>query len=455
MTADNSGRQDGGRDLRITTITAGLVGLTVLASCEEPEPILQGERFGTREVLSESAAEAATPANTARAIALAAPTRNASWAQSPVSPFARTGNATLGQALRPVFSVDISAGDSRRARINVDPVVADGRIFTMDAEHRVSAVSTSGQVLWQKSMVPARDTAKQAQGGGLAVAGGRLYVASGFGRLSALDATTGNEIWVQELGDTATGAPTIAGGLVYVTSGDQRGWAIEAEDGRIRWQVEGLEDVNNVAGAPAPALSDDSVIFAFGNGSVRSVLRQGGLQLWNADVVGTRTGSALAGVTDITGAPVISGGTVYVGNHSGRVVAFRAGSGERIWTARMGARQPVWPAGDSVFLVSDRNELVRLDAQTGEQVWAVELPGYEPVRKPQRRRDSAYANHGPVMAGGRLIVASSDGALRSFNPENGALLSAIEIPGGATAAPAIANGTLYVVTTKGELVAYR
>ena len=60
MTADNSGRQDGGRDLRITTITAGLVGLTVLASCEEPEPILQGERFGTREVLSESAAEAAT-----------------------------------------------------------------------------------------------------------------------------------------------------------------------------------------------------------------------------------------------------------------------------------------------------------------------------------------------------------------------------------------------------------
>ena len=177
--------------------------------------------------------------------------------------------------------------------------------------------------------------------------------------------------------------------------------------------------------------------------------------MWSADVVGSRIGSALAQVGDITGGPVIAGDTVYVGNHSGRIVAFRVGNGERLWTARMGARGPVWPAGDSVFLVSDKNQLVRLDANSGEQIWAVDLPGYEPVRRPQRRRDSAYAHYGPVMAGGRLVLASSDGLLRSFDPASGALIAATEVPGGATTAPAIANGTLYVVTKTGQLAAYR
>ena len=173
--------------MRITTITAGLIGLTMLSACEEPEVILPGERFGTREILQDGETEPVA-VNTARAIALPASVNNANWAQSPVSPFARVSHPALGASLRPIFSVNIGAGDSRRERLNVDPVVSGGRIFTMDAEHMVSAVSTSGQMLWQKSMVPARDTAKQAQGGGLAAADGRLYVASGFGLLTALDA---------------------------------------------------------------------------------------------------------------------------------------------------------------------------------------------------------------------------------------------------------------------------
>ncbi|WP_261395761.1 PQQ-binding-like beta-propeller repeat protein [Salipiger bermudensis] len=441
--------------MRNTTITAGLLGLTMLSACSEPEVILPGERFGAREVLQDSGPAEITPANTSRAVSLAASTVNAGWAQSPASPFARVENAALNRALTPVFAVDIGDGDGRRRRINVDPVVSGGRIYTMDSEHMVSAVSSSGQVLWQKSMVPERERTGQAQGGGLAAADGRLYVATGFGRLTVLDAASGAEIWEQRLGNTATGAPTVAGGLVYLTSGDSRAWALEADTGRIRWQIDAPESLANVAGAPAPALSDKSVVFAFGNGSVQTAFRQGGMRLWSADVVGSRSGSALALVGDITGGPVIAGNRVFVGNHSGRVVAFDLGNGERLWTARMGARGPVWPTGDSVFLVSDQNQLVRLDAASGDQVWAVDLPGYEPVRKPQRRRDSAFSHYGPVIAGGRLVVASSDGLLRSFDPASGALIAATEVAGGATTAPAIANGTLYVVTKKGQLVAYR
>ena len=66
----------------------------------------------------------------------------------------------------------------------------------------------------------------------------------------------------------------------------------------------------------------------------------------------------------------------------------------------------------------------------------------------------AVGAHG-FVAGGRVRVASSDGLLRSFDPKNGALVGSVEIPDGATTAPAVAGGVLYVVSTKGELHAFR
>ena len=437
-------------------LVVSLMAAGILAGCGDREIILPGERLGVREVLETGSADETDAIENATVAAnLPATANNAAWPQSHVSPFARVSNAALSSNLTPIWSVSIGQGDKRRTRIITDPIVADGRVFTIDSAGRVSATSTAGQPLWSYSLVPLRDDPSQALAGGLAYDSGRLYVTSGFGTLSAVNAATGQEIWTQELQNTATGAPTVFGGLVYVVAGDSTAWAVEAEDGRVRWQSDGLGDVGNVAGAAPPAVNDSRVVFSFGSGAVTGAFRQGGLRLWSADIVGARRGFAIALVDDITGYPVIDGNTVYAGNHSGRVVALNVNSGERIWTARHGALDPVWPAGNSIYFVSDLNELVRLDASDGAQVWAVDLPGYEPVRRPQRRRDSAYANHGPILAGNRLIVASSDGFLRSFDPASGDLIGRTEIRGGATTRPVVANGTLYVVSTNGVLHAYR
>jgi outer membrane protein assembly factor BamB len=437
-------------------ILASVVATGLLTACTEREVILPGERLGVREILQENdTGTSGVSANVTAPANLPATVNNASWAQSHVSPSSRVANAALSADLTPIWSTSIGQGDRRRARIITDPVVADGRIFTIDSAGRVSATSTNGAALWSYSLVPLRDDASQGLAGGLAYDNGRLYVTSGFGTLSAIDAATGREIWTQKLQATATGAPTVYGGLVYVVAGDSTAWAIEADDGRVRWQSDGLGDIGNVAGAAPPAVDDTHVVFSFGSGAVQGAFRQGGLRLWSVDIVGARRGFAIALVDDITGYPVIAGNTVYAGNHSGRVVALNINSGDRLWTAQHGALDPVWPAGNSVYFVSDLNELIRLDAADGSQIWAVDLPGYEPVRRPQRRRDSAYTNHGPILAGGRLIVASSDGLIRSFDPASGDLIGQTEIRGGATTRPVVANGTLYVVSTNGVLHAYR
>ena len=206
-------------------------------------------------------------------------------------------------------------------------------------------------------------------------------------------------------------------------------------------------------GSPAPVVAGDFTVFAFGSGELQAVFRRGGLRRWDASVLGARRGQALSKVDDVTGSPVVSNGVLYAGNQAGSTIAVDVQSGSRIWTTTEGAVGPVWPAGDSVFSVTDRNELVRLDASDGSKVWGYKLSNF--VKDRPRRVSKIFTHHGPILAGGRLIVASSDGKLRSFDPTDGSLIGSVEVSGGATTAPVVAGGTLYVVSGKGQLHAFR
>ncbi len=430
-------------------LSVAAVSLTVLAACEEPEVILPGAREDIR-----PAADTETVATRgSKPISVPAQKANASWPQRPGTAAFRTTNAQLRATPQRVWSTPIGKGDSRKQRITAEPVVAGGLIYTLDSGATVSAVSPQGQKVWSTGLIPASDGDSDATGGGMAYANGVLYVSSGFGRLTALDAKTGVIRWQKRLNATGSGAPLVNDGLLYLVAGDETGWAIDAKDGRIAWQVQGTPSVGNVLGAPAPVVASDLAVFAFGSGDISATFRRGGISRWNASVAGGRRGRAAAQIVDVTGGPMVSGDTIYIGNHSGRTVAFDSGSGERKWTADEGAVDTVWPAGNSLFQVSDRSQLIRLDAATGAVVWAQDLPGF--VKDKPNRRGPIVAHYGPIMAGGRLVIASNDGYLRFFSPVDGTLVHRVEVPGGATTAPVVAGQTLYVVSAKGDLHAFR
>lgn len=432
-------------------------GLLVLSACAEKETYLPGVREEVRSVLQD--AELAAPLgdgvveNTTRAISLGGTSNNASWTHTIGTEKYRVSHPALRSAPQLAWSASIGSGDSRKFRITADPVVSGGRIFTLDAGAQVVATSTSGATLWTRDLTPVSDKQGQGTGGGLAVEGDTVYVSIGYGVLAALDTNTGGIRWTQDLDATGSGTPTVWGDLVYLTAGDDTGWAVRKSDGKVEWQIGASTTVNNVLGAPAPAVTNQFAIFAFGSGEVQTTFRQGGLGRWNTSVVGKRPGRALSSVSDVTSAPVVSGDRVYVGNQSGRLAALNLASGARLWTARDGAVGAVWPAGDSVFAITDLNELVRLDASDGKRIWGTPLPKF--VKTKPRKQSEFFAHNGPIIAGGRVIVASNDGKLRSFDPTNGALVGTTEIPNGATTAPVVAGGTLYVVSRKGQLHAFR
>ena len=365
----------------------------------------------------------------------------------------RLPHAALSANPVEIWAADIGQGNTRRNRIATDPVAGNGAVFTIDAaaELRASSLET-GAALWTASLIPDFDRGGNASGGGLALAGGRVFATTPYGEVLALDAATGAVVWRQRLG-TVLGAPSVSGGLVYVVGRNSEAWAIAAEDGRLRWRIPSTDAPAVLVGGAAPAVADGRVVFPFPSGELASVFAQTGVTIWNSFVVGGRLGTAYATLNDITSDPVVIGGTIYAGNQSGRVVAIDTRSGRTLWQASEGAYSPVLVTGGSVFFVSDRNELIRLDVDSGARIWGSELPLFEANR--ERRRKAVFGHYGPILAGGRLVVASGDGVIRLFAPDTGALSGTLALRGGAASHPIVVGDTLLVVSTEGRLHAYR
>ena len=441
---------------RFSGVVASVAAFALVAACGQEET-LPGERLDLRDPLSpEAAAERPPEPEAIGLLEFEAPPQQSvsDWTHRGGSVSRSLPHLRLADTPSLVWSARIGSGDSRRKRVTADPVVAGGRVFAMDADSNVTAVSTTGDVLWSTSLVPATDRERDASSGGLATDGARVFATTGFGRLVAIDAATGAELWSQRLGAAATSAPAINGDTVYAVSTDSRGWAIDAETGRVKWELISADSPSGVLGAGSPAVTDRLVLFPFHTGDLVGALKLSGLRVWTAPLSGSREGRVYARVTDVTGDPVVVGDRIYAGNPSGRSMAIDIGSGERLWTADEGAQSPIWVSGNSAFLISDQNELVRLDAETGQKVWGTELPFF--TNRRERRLRAITDHYGPILAGNRLVVASGDGFLRFFDPFTGLETRTISIPGGGAAAlPAVVNQTLYVVSSNGTLHAYR
>lgn len=448
-------RRMGGR------LVTGVGLLALLAACGEREVILQGERFPVRADLAASVPVEGQPAPTAPAapenqsVAISlGPQTGGDWTHRAGNARHLMPHAALSAAPQRVWTAKVGSGSSRRNRIAAAPVVADGRVFTIDSGTTVTATSTGGATLWSVDLTAAFDRGGGQSAGGLATAGGRVFATTGYGELVALDAASGAVVWRQRVDAPISGAPASDGTAVYVSGRDGSAWAVDARDGKVIWQVVGTPGRAAYVGTAAPTIGDRAVIFPSSGGDLMAVLKiGGGTKIWQASLAGKRLGRAYALTPDVTGDAVIAGKTLFAGSGSGRTVAMSAASGERIWSAGEGALGPVAVAGGSIFLVNDEARLVRLDAATGEVIWSVEMPYF--TKDKIKRRKGIFAHYGPVMAGGRIMVVSSDGLLRAFDPANGALTYTAEIPGGAAAQPAVAGGTLYVVGANGQLHAFR
>ena len=362
-------------------------------------------------------------------------------------------NLMLGENPSEIWSVSIGKGDSRKKRLVTDPIFYQQMIFTLDANSTASAFDTKGKLLWRKDLTPAGEKSGEIFGGGFAAGQDQLFVTLGYGFLLSLDPSTGEKNWSQRLSSAGNNTPIFKDGLVYLISGDSKAWAIDAENGRISWKVDGIGNETNLISSNSPAVSGKYALFGFGNGEIYATFKKGGYVLWSSSLSGRGDSRVISAIDDIVASPAIVGRNVYAADGSGKVVSLKIENGERNWTAPFGSSGNFWIAGKSLFFISDTNKLVRLEMKTGKTVWLTELPSFSQKRLLRSKKNNQH--HGPIIAGDRLVIVSSDGYIRFYDPKTGQQRNKLKIKAGATANPIVVNETLYLITQDGKLRAFR
>lgn len=380
---------------------------------------------------------------------------NADWPQPGGNERNDPGHLAFSGGGARVWRTSVSSGSTSfglsvgrgAMRIAARPVVAGDRVFVYAPDGTVTALSASGGGrVWRTSLRPEKER-DPAAGGGVTVADGRVFVATGYGQLAALSASDGSIIWTRELDTPARGAPTAGAGKVFVVSQTNEVFAVNQSDGSEAFTYAGIPEQAGLLATSSPAVSGDKVVIPYSSGEVMAFSVTSGEPEWQNFVTRSMRTMAVSGLTDVSGSPVIEGGTVYATGVSGRTIAARLSDGEKLWERDIGSAHTPIVSGDAVFLVDLADRMIALSKATGETLWMSELP------KPKKKRERAYA--GPVLAGGALYVVSNEGRLVRVDPANGAILGETDVGSAAYTAPVVASGQMFIVSDTGEITALR
>jgi outer membrane protein assembly factor BamB len=440
-------------------LTALLVVMVALGGCstvkktfgfgEAPKPKVRGDRVS---VLSLEQKLEADPNLKQTEVKLPPPYVNADWPEPGGYANHAMYHLEVGDNLKRAWRTSVGTGAGSRTQIMAPPVVAEGKVFALDAECQVTAVDAkTGKRLWRKDLTPRHQDGDAGFGGGVAYDKGRLFVTTGFGRVHALDAKDGTQIWDKALTIPFHSAPTANGGRVFATTQDNQLHVLAQDDGRELWTYQGIVEQSSLLSGTSPAVQGEVVIAPFSSGELYAFRVQNGATAWTDSLTRTGLMTSMETINDIAGRPVIDRDRVYAISHAGRLVAIDMRSGERIWTRDVSGVQTPWIAGDYLYVVSSDAELLCINALDGHIRWLTQL---ERFGRP-REKKNPIAWSGPVLAGNRLVLLSSRGRAVSVSPYTGEILGEIKISDGTYAPPVVADGTLYILTQDAELTALR
>ncbi len=415
---------------------------------EADDPPLPGKRIS---VLLHQRVLAPDPNLADSEILLPAPTAVPDWPQPGGYANHAMHHVLVNDVLEPAWQSDAGAGSDDEERLISSPVVAAGKVFTMDAETNISAFDAqSGRRLWQVELTPDEEDDGHI-GGGIAFDDGRLYATTGFAQVIALDPETGAVIWRQRVGGPMRAAPTVRGGRVFVVTIDNKLYALSTADGGTLWTHSGITEPASLLGGASPAVDAGVVVVPYSSGELIALKVENGRVLWADSLASVRRSGSVISLSHIRGRPVIDRGRVFAISYAGTMVSIDLRSGRRIWARDIGGIESPWVAGDYIYVLTNDTELVALSRKDGRIHWVQMLPRYEG----EDDKDDPIIWTGPILASDRLIVAGSHGMALAVSPYSGRFLGRVEMPDGISVTPVVADGSIYFLSDDAELIAYR
>jgi outer membrane protein assembly factor BamB len=235
------------------------------------------------------------------------------------------------------------------------PLVLNGKIYLGDLAGLMHCVSArTGQKLW------AFDSQTGIHSSANASPDGKLIVFGNDGAaVFAIDAETGKKAWEGRGGDRINACPAVGQGAAYFTGCDARLLALNLKDGTEKF----AHELGGLAPG-SPAVLDDRIIAATGEGTVVAVAPDGKSQLWKYDQVDEQQAMFYS-------SPAVADGIVVIGCRDRAVHAIHADTGKPAWKfkTRGEVDAPATISDGRAYVGSKDKNFYVLDLKTGKKLW--------------------------------------------------------------------------------------
>ncbi|MDX3931213.1 MAG: outer membrane protein assembly factor BamB [Stenotrophomonas sp.] len=341
-----------------------------------------------------------------------------------------------------LWTVNLGKGEDRIG-VRQGPAVADGRVYAAAITGGVHAIDLqTGKKVWTYEPAKEKKKPKLRLSGGPGVGEGLVVIGTLDGQVIALDAADGTEKWRAKVPGEVISAPAVGQGMVFVRSNDGRITSFDATNGTQRWFNPRELPMLTVRGN-APVVQGPGVVFV-GNddGTLAALGAADGRTLWD-QVVGNPEGrTELDRMSDVDGAPVLEGNTLYASSFKNQTIAIEGPTGRPLWTRDHGGAGGVTLSSSYVIVTDNQGGVFGLDKQSGAASWS---------QTGLARRQLT----GPALQGDYVVVGDLDGYVHWLQQSDGAMAARAKTGGTVKAQPIVADGVLLVQNIEGKLTAFR
>ena len=337
--------------------------------------------------------------------------------------------------VKEAWSVDV--GEATKDFLGLVPRVNDGVIYAAGASGRVSALNAeTGRQIWEVEL--------QTRIGGAAGVGAELVaVGTRDGQVIALARDTGARRWSAAVSSEVLAPPAIGEATVVVQTVDGRVFGLAAGDGKRLWTYQRTEPALSLRGTDSPVLVADAVLAGFASGKLVALSLKEGNPLWEATVSQPRGRNEIERLVDVDAAPLVFPDALYVASYQGKLVAINPRSGSVIWSRDVSTYTGLATDGNNIYVTDDNSRVLAFDRRSGASVWTQQaLRG---------RRLSP-----PAVQGDFVVVADYEGYVHWLARDDGRFMARHQVGSNPVrAAAAVAGESLFVAATSGTVSALR
>ncbi len=338
--------------------------------------------------------------------------------------------------VRKVWSTQVGDGMGKQG-LTMGPFYSSGTLFAADYKGRLLSINAeNGRKNWELKT-------KQTFSGGPGIDDDHIYMGTIDGRVVAFDRNNGDELWNAQVSSEVLVPPVASDDIVVVRCIDGRVFGLDADNGARVWIYDHSVPLLTLRGNANLLVRGGVVFVGYDDGSVVSLDVDDGSLLWSQSIISPEGRTELERLADIGQLMILVAGDLIVSSYKDHVVALAADSGRLLWFKDISSATGIQVNRTNLAISESNGNLWLLDRRNGSTLW----------------KQDQLTNRGltrPAFYGNFVVAGDKEGYLHWIDSASGEFV-ARERPSkkGFAAAPLTVGTTLFVLTLKGDLIAYR